>query len=130
KTYDKSGLDYLDNVHYLGIVPYEKLKSYSCCFDVCLVPFIKNDITDSTSPVKIFEYMALGKPIVTTDINECKLYKSCKIAYNDDQFIQEIDYAIRVLANDERYKKILAKEAEENTWRHRAKEIKNAMENI
>ena len=95
-----------------------------------MVPFIKNDITDATSPVKIFEYMALEKPIVTTDINECKSYESCQIAYNDYDFIDKVDYAVKVLVHDEQYKKILKKEAADNTWKHRAKQIKIALKNF
>ena len=130
RSYDKSGLDKLPNVSYLGIINYIDLITYSAFFDVCMVPFIKNDITDATSPVKIFEYMALEKPIVTTDINECKSYESCQIAYNDDDFIEKIDYAIKVLTHDEEYKNILKKEASDNTWKHRAKQVKLAIKNF
>lgn len=130
RSYDKSGLDKLSNVSYLGIINYIDLITYSAFFDVCTVPFIKNDITDSTSPVKIFEYMALEKPIVTTDINECKSYESCQIAYSTDDFIEKIDYAVKVLTHDENYKRILKKEASDNTWKHRAKQIKVALKDF
>ncbi|MDO4536452.1 MAG: glycosyltransferase, partial [Clostridium perfringens] len=130
RSYDRSGLDKLPNVSYLGIINYIDLITYSAFFDICMVPFIKNDITDSTSPVKIFEYMALEKPIVTTDINECKSYESCQIAYSDDDFIEKVDYAIKVLTHDEEYKRILKKEAGDNTWKHRAKQIKAAIKNF
>ena len=130
RSYDKSGLDKLPNVSYLGIINYIDLITYSAFFDICMVPFIKNDITDATSPVKIFEYMALEKPIVTTDINECKSYESCQIAYSDEDFIEKVDYAIKVLTHDDEYKRILKKEAGDNTWKHRAKQIKLAIKNF
>ncbi|MGL4759921.1 MAG: glycosyltransferase [Sarcina sp.] len=129
KTLKRSGVLDLENVHYLGIVEYKNLiKQYACHFDVCLIPFIKNEITDATSPVKLFEYMALGKPVVTTDINECKKYKSCNIASTDEEFVEKVDYAL-TLQDNEDYKKILRKEAEENTWLNRAQVIKDAMMN-
>ena len=129
KTLKRSGILDLENVHYLGIVKYKNLiKQYACHFDVCLIPFIKNEITDATSPVKLFEYMALGKPVVTTDINECKKYKSCNIASTDEEFVEKVDYAL-TLQDNEDYKKILRKEAEENTWLNRAQVIKDAMMN-
>ena len=129
KTLKKSGVLDLENVHYLGIIEYKYLlKQYACHFDICLIPFIKNEITDATSPVKLFEYMALGKPVVTTDINECKKYKSCNIASSDQEFIEKVDYALTLQNNDE-YKKLLRKEAQENTWLNRAQVIKDAMMN-
>ena len=127
KTLKKSGVLDFDNVHYLGIVEYKKLiKEYACHFDVCTIPFIKNEITDATSPVKLFEYMALSKPIVTTDINECKKYKSSQIAHNDNEFIEKIDYAL-TLKNDKVYLNLLREEAEQNTWLNRAQVIKDEM---
>ncbi|MGL4992124.1 MAG: glycosyltransferase [Sarcina sp.] len=127
KTLKNSGILEYENVHYLGIVEYSKLISeYACHFDVCLIPFIKNEITDATSPVKLFEYMALSKPVVTTDINECKKYKSCNIAHTDDEFIEKIDLALSLSDNKE-YLELLKKEAKENTWLNRAQVIKNAM---
>lgn len=127
KTLKKSEILKYENVHYLGIVDYKDLISvYANYFDVCMIPFIKNDITDSTSPVKLFEYMALGKPIVTTDINECKKYKSALISSSNEEFISNIDKAVE-LANDFEYRELLKKEAAENTWLNRAEVIKAEM---
>ena len=109
---------------------YKDLINYSRYFDVCIVPFIKNDITDSTSPLKIFEYMALEKPIVTTDINECKNYESCLISKDYDEFIRNIDKALKLEVDNKEYFNILRREAEENTWDNRAELIKEAIKNL
>lgn len=127
KTLKKSEVLNFKNVHYLGVIDYKDLiSSYANYFDVCIIPFIKNEITDSTSPVKLFEYMALGKPIVTTDINECKKYKSSLISSSNEEFIENIDKAIN-LADDKDYRELLRKEASENTWSNRADVIKYEM---
>ena len=47
-----------------------------------------NDITKSTSPIKIFEYMALHKPIVTTDMPECRKYKCVLIGHDRKKFLK------------------------------------------
>ncbi|MEY8254621.1 glycosyltransferase [Clostridium perfringens] len=129
-SYDQSNLKNYSNISYLGMIDYKYLINYSRYFDVCIVPFIKNDITDSTSPLKIFEYMALEKPIVTTDINECKNYESCLISKDYDEFIRNIDKALKLEVDNKEYFNILRREAEENTWDNRAELIKEAIKNL
>lgn len=129
-SYDKSNLKNYSNISYLGMIDYKYLINYSRYFDVCIVPFIKNDITDSTSPLKIFEYMALEKPIVTTDINECKNYESCLVSKDYDEFIRNIDKALKLEVNVKEYFSILRRESEENTWDNRAELIKEAIKNL
>lgn len=129
-SYGKSNLKNYSNVSYLGMIDYKNLINYSKCFDVCMVPFIKNDITDSTSPLKIFEYMALEKPIVTTDINECKNYNSCMVSKDADEFIKNIDRSLNLGLKDRKYFKTLKREAEENTWDNRAELIKESLKSL
>jgi len=124
ETLEKSKIEELQNIYFLGTKDYKILKNYANKFDVCTVPFVINDITKATSPLKIFEYMALGKPIVTTAMDECKKYKSIFIANNKEEFIELIDKAIEIRKeNNEEYFKTLKKEALENTWRSKTEEI-------
>ena len=129
-SYNQSNLKDYSNISYLGMIDYKYLINYSRYFDVCIVPFIKNEITDSSSPLKIFEYMALEKPIVTTDINECKNYESCLISKDYDEFIRNIDKALKLEVDNKEYFNILRREAEENTWDNRAELIKEAIKNL
>lgn len=129
-SYNQSNLKDYSNISYLGMIDYRDLINYSRYFDVCIVPFIKNDITDSTSPLKIFEYMALEKPIVTTNINECKNYESCLISKDYDEFIKNIDKALKLEVDNKEYFNILRRESEENTWDNRAELIKEAIKNL
>ena len=86
-----------------------------------------NKITESTSPIKIFEYMALGKPIVTTDLRECRKYKSVLIGKDYENFIKKVDDALE-LRDDPAYLGLLDKEAKENTWEDRARKIDEAIQ--
>ena len=63
---DLSSLRALENVHFLGLVPNEELPAYLANFDVCLNLFAKSDLSRDVSPLKFFEYLATGKPIVST----------------------------------------------------------------
>lgn len=118
KTLDKSGILELSNVHYLGKKDYDELPNYLNCFDIATIPFVINEITLSTSPVKVFEYMSAGKPIVTTDLPECRKYESVLIGKDDEEFIQKIELAINK-RNDDEYLKLLNKEAKENAWENK-----------
>lgn len=119
---DSSNLKNYENITVLGHINYKKLPNYAQYFNVSMIPFVINDITESTSPIKLFEYMALGHPIVTTGMPECRLYESVLIGEDKADFIKKIDYAITLQYNEE-YLNILKKEALENTWNSKAKDI-------
>ena len=112
----KSGLLRYENVHYIGKVKYSELIDYSSNMDLLTIPFLINDVTESTSPVKLFEYMATRKPILTTNMRECLKYGSVKIGNTHEEFIQMIPEVIG-LSDDSGYINMLEKEAEENTWK-------------
>lgn len=125
---EKSKIEEMKNIYFLGARDYKILKNYAAKFDVCTVPFIINDITKATSPLKIFEYMALSKPIVTTAMDECKKYKSIFIAKNSQEFVELIDKALKLnKQTDIEYFKTLEQEALENTWENKARKIINLL---
>ncbi|WP_066875088.1 glycosyltransferase [Clostridium mediterraneense] len=128
KSLDKSGILQLSNVHYLGTRNYTELPTYAKFFDVATIPFVINDITEATSPVKLFEYMALGKPIVTTDLPECGKYKSPLVSKTHEEFIENIRKADNLRDNSE-YLELLKKEGLDNTWGQKARDIKELILN-
>jgi len=62
----------LPNVTFLGEKPYGELTHYLYAFDVCLIPFKVVDLTRATNPVKVYEYLCAGKPVVATDLPELR----------------------------------------------------------
>lgn len=117
-TIRQSGIDRFGNIHYLGIKGYDVLPEYAVWFDVCILPFVLNDITHSTSPIKLFEYMALGKPIVATPIREVGNYKSPLVAETPEEFTEKTNLALG-LKDDPEYLELVDGEARENTWKKR-----------
>lgn len=67
---DPSRLPRRPNLHYTGQQPYERLPDYLAGWDVCLLPFALNKSTQFISPTKTLEYLAAGKPIVSTPITD------------------------------------------------------------
>ncbi len=67
---EESELPRRANIHYLGGKTYEELPSYLAGWDVALLPFARNDSTRFISPTKTPEYLAAGKPVVSTSIRD------------------------------------------------------------
>lgn len=107
------------NLHVLPGMDYEDLPRHARWFDVCLVPFVINEITLATSPLKIFEYMALQTPIVSTPMPECRKYSSILIGEDHEDFIEKVDAAL-ALRSDERHRRLLLEEATANAWTTKA----------
>ena len=63
---DLSALHAMPNVHFLGLKPNEQLPQYLAYFDACLNLFAKSDLSKDVSPLKFYEYLATGRPIVST----------------------------------------------------------------
>ena len=115
------------NIYFMGPRDYSVLKYYAQACDVLTIPFLINDITRSTSPVKIFEYMAMHKPIVTTDMNECRKYDSVLIGKTHEEFIALLDEAMALRDNSDYIAK-LDHDARNNDWSAKARAIIDVIE--
>jgi glycosyltransferase involved in cell wall biosynthesis len=71
---DCSDLMARDNVCMLGKKPYEQIPHYGKCFDVAIMPWRQNRWIQACNPIKLKEYLALGKPIVSTPFPELDKY--------------------------------------------------------
>ncbi len=117
--WNHSNVVVLPSCKQLDLVPFLKR------FDVCLIPFIKNAVTDAVSPVKLFEYFSAGKPVVTTDLAECIKYPPVHVAKSHEQFLSLIRYILA--ASPARPDAEARQIALDNTWRHRAQQINSFM---
>ena len=99
----------------MGIKPYDLAPSYIYAFDVCLIPFIINELTLNVSPLKLYEYFSFGKPVVTIPIRELLRYSNLLYIYsNKSEFIDCIDKALK--ENDISLKEKRSLIAKENSW--------------
>jgi UDP-galactopyranose mutase len=93
------------NIHYLGSKTYEQLPGYLSGWDVALMPFAMNDSTQFISPTKTPEYLAGGKPVVSTPIRDVVRHygalEGVKIARDADEFVAACDEALELSHNPE-----------------------------
>ena len=84
------------NIHYLGMKDYKELPGYLKAFSVAMMPFALNDATKYISPTKTLEYMAAGKPMVSTAIKDVvRDYSGCvEIVETAGEFSEAIDKLI------------------------------------
>ncbi|HWC64982.1 MAG TPA: glycosyltransferase, partial [Thermoanaerobaculia bacterium] len=78
------------NVRWLGPREYAELPGYLAAFDVAIIPFVVNEITLATSPLKLFEFFAGGKPVVSTPLPECEAFPEVRIASDAAGFARAV----------------------------------------
>jgi glycosyltransferase involved in cell wall biosynthesis len=128
-TFAKSGIQHEENVLWLRPKSYEELPRYLAYADVCMIPFEINNITLATSPIKLFEYMAAGKPVITTDLPECRKYPPVLIAQDRQEFVTKLDQGLKLRHNQE-YLEAVDSIARENSWEARVQQIIVALEDL
>ncbi|HPJ17013.1 MAG TPA: glycosyltransferase [Candidatus Woesebacteria bacterium] len=112
------------NIYLLGEKTYDSLPSYLKYFDVCIIPFILSDLIKATHPVKIFEYLAAGKPVVLTKLPEI-------LNLNYLYFSTQSNFSANIqIALNEKNKFIKQRQeiAKKNTWLTRANDYKKIIQ--
>lgn len=121
--YKAHGLDQMPNVILTGGKHITELPAFLQHFDVAIIPFLKNKLTASIYPLKINEYLAAGKPVVSTKFSEDirSFAKDIYLAENEEEFVQLIDRAIA--ENCRELEQERAATAKSNTWTERVREF-------
>ncbi len=118
-----TGLDQLPNVFFAGPRKIEELPAYLRYFDVAIIPYRKTVLTKSIYPLKINEYLAAGKPVVSTHFSE-DIYSFRDVAYvtgSHEEFLAAIDTAIN--SDDASGRSARMKVAASNTWTSRVQQF-------
>ena len=115
------------NVKWIGPRPYESLPGYLRLFDVAMIPFKINRITEATSPLKLYEYMAAAKPIITTAMPECRSFPVVNIVRSAEEFALALNNA-RKQGLDPEFCAELRATARENSWAARVDSVIETLE--
>ncbi len=108
-----------------GYIPYSKIRDYFYMSDIGLYPTLKNKYYDSACPLKIFEYSAVSKPVVSTDLEELQKLNFPNVFLakpTADDFIEKILEAFNYNGD---YPNL-----QEFTWQNLSKQLNNLLKSI
>lgn len=109
-----------------GRRPYAALPAYCKAFDVALLPFVKNELTENANPLKLREYLAAGLPVVSTDIPEAAALAAHGVwlAGAPDAFVARAREALAAGPGPDRARsESMARES----WDHKVGDIENLL---
>lgn len=125
---DFSKLKNRSNIYFLGQKPYAELPSYAAYFDLGIIPYqMSKELMIATNPVKFREMLALGIPVVVTDMDEVKAYKDvCWVAENREEFSKSIFEALG--PEGKKRVELASSLAAKETWQERVMQISKTLD--
>ncbi len=124
-----SQLHRFPNIHFTGRRPLQKLPEFVAHFDVCINPQLINTITKGNYPLKIDEYLAMGKPVVATRTRAMKLFEShTYLADKPEEYIHLIERALAENSPSLKDQRIAF--ARSHTWENCIKELYKVISNL
>jgi glycosyltransferase involved in cell wall biosynthesis len=115
----------LPNLRIPGQAPYEQLPQLMRGFDVCITPHLVTPFTESLNPLKLWEYLAAGKPIVATDVAGFRDYAGwVRIAHDPAEFLAAVKEA---LTEPEEIARARRNEAEGHAWEARLSAVESVL---
>lgn len=127
EAFKQSTLHQLPNIHFTGGKPFSQLASYVQAFDICINPQLNNTITRGNYPLKIDEYLAMGKPVVATRTQAMKIFGDhTYLADHPDEYPGLIRTALS--ANNPEMEKERIRFAKTHSWENCINELYKAIE--
>jgi len=118
----KSGLPEIPNVYLEGSIPYLEVPEFLTSLDVCLIPHKDSPYSRSMNPLKVYQYLASGRPIVSTEIAGIERWGNMiSIAGNYQDFVEKIDEAVHQDSQEASLQRVKA--VKQDTWDFRVNQM-------
>jgi glycosyltransferase involved in cell wall biosynthesis len=119
----------LPNVHFTGRKDEAQVAAYLQSFDCCLNPYITGDLANHCSPLKLYEYLAAGKPVVSTDMPEARKFpSSVHVATSYEEFLVLCGNVVSNLPESKQVIEERAQTAEPHSWHARFQELNRVLD--
>ena len=117
------------NVTWIDHVPYDILPQYLSYFDICMIPFKLTEMMKGCDPIKFYEYLSAGKPIITTRIEPLQVYDDVCYFIDHSNYKNVIE-SICINTDIDNNLQINERQlvAKNNSWTHRTNDIINAID--
>jgi glycosyltransferase involved in cell wall biosynthesis len=116
----------LPNVLFAGEIPHSALNSVLQTWDAAMIPFLVNELTLATNPIKLYEHFGIGLPVISTPLPEVKLYRSLVYLADSPAAFSSMS-AIAMRVNDPSLTKARIEAARRETWAARAERLSESV---
>jgi len=124
---DLRAIQGISNVHVIGHRPYERLPEYLRGFDIALLPFVVNELTLNSNPLKLREYLAAGLPVVATPLPEvARMGGLVSLATTAEDYIREISGLMQKGALGP--SRARSEKVADESWDYKVKEIERLLD--
>ncbi|WP_316844655.1 glycosyltransferase [Pedobacter psychrodurus] len=124
KEFVPSEFEDLNNVYFRESVPYDQMPAVVKGFDIAMVPFKKDEVSATIFPLKLFEYLGTGRPVISTDFNMDLLeftFDSVRYCHNAGDFSDAISFYLKNDSQEAKANRLSI--AADNTWSRRLSEM-------
>lgn len=117
--------EFKDRIAFTGLIPQEEIPNYIYNSKVCIIPFKVDEITKYTNPLKVYEYLALNKLVVASDMPELYFLPNTYLSRTPEEFLELCEYCIEQRSIHADISQFLYR----NSWNYRVKELLEVIEN-
>jgi glycosyltransferase involved in cell wall biosynthesis len=124
---DVSPIKFLSNVHFLGFIAYQRLPNFLHYADCCILPFQLNELVENVNPLKVYEYLAAGCPVVASPLPELLNHSEyVSVYHNADEFERLI--LIKLEKGKGSRRSVISNSVRNQSWEEKAQEIERLIE--
>lgn len=113
----------LPNIYFLDLKPQSELPAYLNYFNIGIIPFKINKLTESVNPLKVYEYLAMGVPVISTYMPELVDIPNVYLGKDEGEFINQVENVLEIEFQTESIEDWL----KNNNWNSRVEKILNLL---